>query len=199
MKKKLLSLVFIGLFLICSISFVSCDKKDQVKVTLCMNETCKTVECNKYGKLDDFDLLKLFELENRIGGPIVDGLFYDSSCLLKYDTSKHIENDITLYVGYHYLNPENIDIYFIFEGATYHINRQSNYPVTVFDFIASAYGKPISPACLEFYGDEAMTNRFELYGLNYQTACQTISMGIPTSYTIYVKRVPAPALPSYDE
>ena len=203
MKKKSLFLWLIGLLLIFSNFFVACDKKNTVKITIYINNTSYTIERNKGDNLIGLDLEALTNPEGRIyfGSSLYNGLFYDESCLFKYDQSQQIEHDITLY-GFRFdgVNPNYTYVTFVFEKNEYRLNPQFNYPVTVFDFIATAYGKPISPACLEFYSDEAMTNQFELTGLNYQAECEPRPIiwayGPPYSYTIYVKRVPAPSLSS---
>ena len=102
---------------------------------------------------------------------------------------------MTLYAGVYHLSPDLVSVNFVFENQQYILYQQSNYPLTVFDFIATAYGKSISPACLEFYSDAEMQNQFDLVGLNYQTECeQEYAFAMFGKYTIYVKRVPAPTI-----
>ncbi len=206
MKKKIFLLSLIGLLIIHIIFFFACDKKDTVTITIQIENKTYTIEQNKGDNLIGLDLEALTNPEGYLifGSSLYNELFYDEDCLFKYDKSQPIDHDITLY-GFTVdgVNPNYNYVTFVFEGNKYYLHPQFNYPVTVFDFIATAYGKPISPACLEFYSDEAMTNQFELTGLNYQTECEQgqpiWAYGPPYSYTIYVKRVPAPELPVYEE
>lgn len=204
MRKRLHILLLIAIVAIAS-CFVACDKKDAVTITIHIKSQTYTIERNRGDNLIGFDPETLTNPEGLtyIGGSSYDGLFYDEDCLFRYDESKPIEHDITLYVFSFYLfNPNLNFVTFVFEGNKYNFHPQLNHPVTVFDFIATAYGKPISPACLEFYSDEAMQHKFELYGLNYQDECEPTNLiwggSPPYSYTIYVKRVPAPELPTYN-
>lgn len=109
------------------------------------------------------------EGETAYGGPCYLGLYYDLQCTKKVHPDTVFKKNTTLYaLGIVPINEVYL-ICFQYEDQTYTFYQQQKEPLTMDDFVVSAYGKELDRTKLAFFRDEEMTQRIELEGKTFDT------------------------------
>ncbi len=187
MKKVISCLTLVSILVFGVVLFVGCDKNsEKIVVTFITigngNESRyeKTVNTGDMITMSDFTELK--NEDASVGHSVYTGFFRDSNCVFKFDDSEPIHHDTVLYVKQ---SPEGTPVInFILEGKTYPLAVERTKTVSVFDFIASAYGKSSIPEQFDFFKDEQLTEKIDLTGYNYQSC----TFDFWQKCNIYVKR-----------
>lgn len=172
MKKVISCLALVSILILGVALFVGCDNNsEKIVVTFITtnngNESRYEKTVNEGDLISINDFIELNGKDSSIGHSIYTGFFRDSNCVFKFDDSEPIHHDTVLYVKQ---SPEGTPIInFILEGKTYPLAVERTKTVSVFDFIASAYGKSSIPEQFDFFKDEQLAEKIDLTGYNYQS------------------------------
>ncbi len=172
MKKTIICLTLVSILVFSVALFVGCDNNSE-KIVVTFITTGNGNESRYEKTVNDGDLITMSDFtalqngDSSIGHGIYTGFFRDSNCVFKFDDSEPIRHNTVLYVKQ---SPEGTPVInFILEGKTYPLAVERTKTVSVFDFIASAYGKSSIPEQFDFFKDEQLTEKIDLTGYNYQS------------------------------
>lgn len=122
------------------------------------------------------------------GAPLYLGFYSDKQCTKKVHPDTKFSKDTDLYTLVVFSGSNLFFIKFVFEGQEYMFYQSFQAPITIDDFVVSAYGKELDRTKLHFFSDEAMTNEIEIAGKTYdELALEETPLFYHNEKTVYVK------------
>lgn len=122
------------------------------------------------------------------GAPLYLGFYSDKQCTKKVHPDTKFSKDTDLYTMVVFSGADLFFIKFVFEGQEYMFYQSFQAPITIDDFVVSAYGKELDRTKLHFFSDEAMTNEIEIAGKTYdELALEETPLFSHNEKTVYVK------------
>lgn len=122
------------------------------------------------------------------GAPLYLGFYSDKQCTKKVHPDTKFSKDTDLYTLVVFSGADLFFIKFVFEGQEYMFYQSFQVPITIDDFVVSAYGKELDRTKLHFFSDEAMTNEIEIIGKTYdELVLEETPLFYHNEKTVYVK------------
>lgn len=122
------------------------------------------------------------------GSPLYLGFYSDKQCTKKVHPDTKFSKDTDLYTLVVFSGADLFFIKFVFEGQEYMFYQSFQVPITIDDFVVSAYGKELDRTKLHFFSDEAMTNEIEIIGKTYdELVLEETLLFYHNEKTVYVK------------
>lgn len=209
MKKKFtLIMVTCLVFTLLMTAFIACDdnedndKKEETEdmITLSVYNACLDLstpslvyqqETGKSFTVADYTSI-IYNGEEVYGGPIYTGFYFDEQCTKVVHSDTVFNKDTSLYVSVISSGTKTYMIDFVFEGVSYTFYQENKTPLTLDDFVVSAYGKELDRAKLRFFSNESMTDEIEIVGKTFDDLESEESVEFfPTWYvkTVYVELI----------
>lgn len=122
------------------------------------------------------------------GAPLYLGFYSDKQCTKKVHPDTKFSKDTDLYTLVVFSGADFFLIKFVFEGQEYMFYQSFQVPITIDDFVVSAYGKELDRTKLHFFSDEAMTNEIEIIGKTYdELVLEETTLFYQNEKTVYIK------------
>ena len=122
------------------------------------------------------------------GAPLYLGFYSDKQCTKKVHPDTKFSKDTDLYTLVVFSGADLFLIKFVFEGQEYMFYQSFQVPITIDDFVVSAYGKELDRTKLHFFSDEAMTNEIEIIGKTYdELVLEETTLFYQNEKTVYIK------------